>query len=87
MKHIISILSITLLFSLCVTAQNNATKKADKHFNKFEFTDAAEAYLKVVAKGKADAYVYGQLAESYYNVFSTENAEKWYAKALKFSSE
>lgn len=87
MKHIISILSITLLFSLCVTAQNNATKKADKHFNKFEFTDAAEAYLKVVAKGKADAYVYGQLAESYYNVFSTENAEKWYAKALKFSSD
>ena len=40
MKHIISILSITLLFSLCVTAQNNATKKADKHFNKFEFMSA-----------------------------------------------
>ena len=40
MKHIISILSITLLFSLCVTAQNNATKKADKHFNKFEFRES-----------------------------------------------
>ena len=37
--------------------------------------------------GKADTYVYSQLAESYYNVFNTVEAEKWYAKALETASD
>jgi outer membrane protein OmpA-like peptidoglycan-associated protein/tetratricopeptide (TPR) repeat protein len=86
MKNIIPILMITLMSSLCLTAQNNATKKADKHFNKYQFVEAAEDYLKLANKGDADAYVYGQLAECYYNVFKTVEAEKWYAKALETSS-
>lgn len=77
---------ITFMSSLCLTAQNNATKKADKHFNKYQFVEAAEDYLKLANSGDADAYVYGQLAECYYNVFKTEDAEKWYAKALETSS-
>jgi len=40
-----------------------------------------------VTDGKADTYVYSQLAESYFNVFNTVEAEKWYAKALETSSE
>jgi outer membrane protein OmpA-like peptidoglycan-associated protein/tetratricopeptide (TPR) repeat protein len=86
MKNIISIFMITFMSSLCLTAQNNATKKADKHFNKYQFVEAAEDYLKLANSGDADAYVYGQLAECYYNVFKTEDAEKWYAKALETSS-
>ena len=77
---------ITFMSSICLTAQNNATKKADKHFNKYQFVEAAEDYLKLANSGDADAYVYGQLAECYYNVFKTEDAEKWYAKALETSS-
>jgi len=77
---------ITFMSSLCLTAQNNATKKADKHFNKYQFVEAAEDYLKLANSGDADAYVYGQLAECYYNVFKTEDAEKWYAKALETTS-
>ena len=87
MKHIISILSVTLLFSFGLTAQNRATKTADKHFNKFEFVEASEAYLKLVEDGKGNGYIYSQLAESYFNVFNTVEAEKWYAKALESSSE
>ena len=86
MKNIISIFMITFMSSLCLTAQNNATKKADKHFNKYQFVEAAEDYLKLANSGDADAYVYGQLAECYYNVFKTEDAEKWYAKALETTS-
>ncbi len=71
--------------SLGLTAQNKDTKKADKHFVRYEFVEAAEDYTKLVEDGKADAYVYGQLAESYYNIFNTESAEKWYAKALESS--
>jgi len=86
MKNIISIFIITITSSFFLTAQSNATKKADKHFNKFQFVEAAEDYLKLANKGDADAYVYGQLAECYYNVFKTVEAEKWYAKALETTS-
>ncbi|HAI16771.1 MAG TPA: cell envelope biogenesis protein OmpA, partial [Xanthomarina gelatinilytica] len=53
------------------------------HFNKFEFVEAIEAYNKLVEDGKGDAYVYAQLAEANYNIFSTQEAERWYAKALE----
>ena len=72
--------------SLGLTAQNKDTKKADKHFARFEFVEAAEDYAKLATDGKGDAYVYGQLAESYYNIFNTVEAERWYAKALETSS-
>ena len=87
MKKIISIFIITLLSSAILTAQSNETKRADKHFNKYEFVEAATDYLKLVTDGKADTYVYSQLAESYFNVFNTVEAEKWYAIALETSSE
>ena len=73
--------------SLCLTAQNNDTKKADKHFAKFEFVKAAESYTKLVESGKDNPYVYAQLAESYYNIFNTVEAERWYNRALETSLE
>jgi outer membrane protein OmpA-like peptidoglycan-associated protein/tetratricopeptide (TPR) repeat protein len=83
MKKILTLFTIAALSSFSLIAQNSSTKKADKHFNRFEFVDAAEDYTKLVENGKADAYVYSQLAESYYNVFNTQEAERWYAKALE----
>ena len=74
-----------MMSGLSLTAQNNDTKKADKHFSKFEFVEAAEDYNKLIANGKGDAYVYGKLAEAYYNIFNTVEAERWYAKALESS--
>jgi outer membrane protein OmpA-like peptidoglycan-associated protein/tetratricopeptide (TPR) repeat protein len=70
-----------------LTAQNKDTKKADKQFAQYEFVKAIESYNKLVDKGEADAYVYAQLAESYYNIFNTEAAERWYAKALETSDK
>jgi len=87
MKNLKTLLFITLMSSLCLTAQNSDTKKADKQFARYEFVKAAESYNKLIEKGKGDTYVYGQLAECYYNVFSTIDAEKWYAKALVSSSD
>ncbi|MBD3584115.1 cell envelope biogenesis protein OmpA, partial [Flavobacterium sp. D33] len=34
-------------------------------------------------KGKGDPYVYRQLAESYYNVFNSKEAVRWYARAVE----
>ena len=87
MKNFKTLLLIALVSSFCLTAQNSNTKKADKHFARFEFVKAAESYNKLVEDGKADAYVYGQLAESYYNIFDTEAAERYYAKALETSDK
>jgi len=85
MNKILSLFTIVALSSFSLIAQNKNTKKADKHFSRFEFVEAAEDYNKLIENGKGDAYVYGQLAESYYNVFNTQEAEKWYAKALETS--
>lgn len=83
MKKIITLFTIVALSSFSLIAQNSSTKKADKHFARYEFIEAAEDYNKLIEEGKGDAYVYSQLAESYYNVFNTQEAEKWYAKALE----
>lgn len=87
MKNFKTLLLITLMSSFCLTAQNNNTKKADKHFSRLEFVKAAESYSKLVDDGKADAYVYGKLADSYYNIFNTVDAERYYAKALETSEQ
>lgn len=87
MKNLKTLLFITLMSSLSLTAQNSNTKKADKEFERFEFVKAAESYNKLVENGKGDAYVYAQLAESYYNIFNTVEAERWYAKALETSNK
>ena len=87
MKKIFLLITITILGSLSLIAQNNDTKKADKHFARFQFVEAAEEYAELVEDGKGGPYVYAQLAESYYNIFNTVEAERWYAKALETSSE
>jgi len=79
-------LYITLSFviaSASLSAQNKDTQKADKLFGQYEYVDAAAEYLKLVEKGKADGYVYKQLSDTYYNMFNTAEAAKWYAKATE----
>jgi outer membrane protein OmpA-like peptidoglycan-associated protein/tetratricopeptide (TPR) repeat protein len=85
MKKYSSIFIIILVTGLFANAQSNATKRADKLFSKFEFVEAAKAYEELITKGDGDAYVYGKLADAYYNVFNTVDAEKWYAKTLESS--
>lgn len=82
MKNIYLTLSVLLITSV-LSAQNKNTKIADKLYNRYEFIAASKAYLKLVEKNKADSYVYKQLADSYYNIFNTTEAAKWYAKATE----
>ena len=81
-------LYITLSFMLAVqlaSGQSQATEKADKLYARMEYVDAAQAYLKLADKN--DPYVYRQLAESYYNVFNSKEAVKWYARAVESPQE
>ncbi|WP_046744061.1 OmpA family protein [Kordia zhangzhouensis] len=75
-----------ILFLILATsnifAQNEKTKKADKLYNRLEFVKAAEEYEEI-AIDDADAYVYEQLANCYYNLFKTEDAERWYRQTIE----
>ena len=64
MKKINIFIALTLLSAFGLMAQNKDTKSADKRFAQLEFVEAAKDYEKLVKNGKADAYVYAQLAES-----------------------
>ena len=82
MKKIYLTLSFVIASGL-LSAQNKDTKTADKLFDRYEYVDAAKEYLKLAEGSKADSYIYKQLAESYYNVFNTKEAVKWYWNNLK----
>ena len=82
MKNLYIALCFGLLSSSLV-AQNKDTKSADKLYNRYEYVSAAKEYQKLVENGKADGYVYKQLADTYYNMFNTTEATTWYAKAVE----
>jgi outer membrane protein OmpA-like peptidoglycan-associated protein/tetratricopeptide (TPR) repeat protein len=76
---------ITLGLFLLLTAgyaQDKSTAKADQLFESYQYVDAIEEYLKLAQK-QGNSHVYTQLADSYYNVFNSEEAAKWYAKAVE----
>ncbi|QHI37209.1 Outer membrane porin F [Kordia antarctica] len=64
-----------------VFAQNDKTKKADKLYDRLEYVKAAKEYEEIALEN-ADAYVYERLANCYYNVFQTEDAERWYRQSI-----
>jgi len=86
MKNLFIVLCF-ILGSISIIAQNMDTKKADKLFKRYEFVSAVEEYLKLIEKGKADTYVYKQLADAYYNMFNTIESEKWYTKATEVKQD
>ena len=84
MKNIyiaLSFVAVTALTNL--SAQTKATKTADKLFAQFEYVKAAEQYLKLATADEktTDPYIYKQLGDTYYNMFNSLEAVKWYAKA------
>ena len=83
----IYIVASALFLSTGVMAQNKDTKEADKLYDRLEYVEAAKAYSKLVENGKADGYVYKQLADSYFNVFNTKEAATWYAKAVESTQD
>jgi outer membrane protein OmpA-like peptidoglycan-associated protein len=79
----ITILLLLVLTSISLTAQNKDTKNADKLFERFEYASSAKEYLSLVEKGSSDSYVYKQLADCYFNMSNTVEAEKRYSKAIE----
>ena len=82
MKNIYIVLSFVSI-SITTSAQNMNTKIADKLFGRFDYIEAVKEYSKLVENGKADSYVYKQLAEANFNMFNSAEAAKWYGKATE----
>ncbi|MGK2861190.1 MAG: tetratricopeptide repeat protein, partial [Chitinophagaceae bacterium] len=82
MKRILAV-SAVLFITIAGISQNKTTSKADGLFDTYQYVDAINAYKELVNSNKANDYVYARLADSYYNVFNTKEAIKWYAKAVE----
>lgn len=77
---------ITISLLLLLTAgygQDKSTERADKLFESYQYVNAIEEYTKLAEGKGANTYVFSRLADSYYNIFNTEAAAKWYAKAIE----
>ncbi|PKA82786.1 outer membrane protein OmpA-like peptidoglycan-associated protein [Ulvibacter sp. MAR_2010_11] len=83
MKNIYLILLLFTFGAFQVEAQNNDTKKADQLYDRLLYTDAAEAYQKLLKNGKGSRYVFERLANSYYYINDTKKAETFYGRVVK----
>ncbi|WP_026450938.1 OmpA family protein [Aequorivita capsosiphonis] len=82
MNKIYTILLLIAVSTSMITAQNRNTKKADQYYDRLQYTDATAAYEKLLNEGEKNTYVYVRLANSYYFINDTKNAERFYEKAI-----
>lgn len=82
MKTLYILTIFSCFYALSSSSQTRSTQKADQHFERFEYVDAIKAYQKIVKKGKANAYVYNQLAKANFKVSDFENSELYYKRFL-----
>lgn len=75
-----------LLLSSITFSQNAAIQKANQLFDSYQYVGAIESYLQVVNSKQANQQVYQNLADSYYHIYNTAEAAKWYEKAVVGSS-
>ena len=82
MKKNLIIIVLALISFGFINAQDSSTKRADKLFDRFEFVKAAEKYLELIEDDNETDYIIKRLADSYYNIYDSKQAEKWYAKII-----
>jgi outer membrane protein OmpA-like peptidoglycan-associated protein len=83
MKKIYIFFLIIAVSTVVATAQNKDTKKADGLYDRLAYTEAVDAYKKLLDKGKGDRYVFEQLAHCYYYINDSKNAETYYKRVVK----
>ena len=77
---------ITLLLSLTLTAvmaQNKDTQKADELYQRMAYSDAADAYKKLLKRGKGSRYVFKQLGYCYYQINDLKAAATYFKRVVK----
>lgn len=75
-------LVILLLITNFVFSQL-ALEKANTHYARMEYKDAADLYEKVLKKNAQESLAIHHLANCYFKLNNMPQAEKWYAKAVQ----
>ncbi|GGG12385.1 OmpA family protein [Pontibacter amylolyticus] len=82
-RHIPLYLTAALLLGAAPVAQaQQELRKANKHYEKFEFALALEQYKKAAEKRKPDVKTAERIADSYRLTRQAVEAERWYAQVV-----
>ncbi len=80
--HKVGIVFIVLLSAQILVGQEKKLGKAENQYNRYEYIDAQETYLKIIKKGYKDADLLKNLANSYYFNSEFAEAQKWYKELI-----
>ena len=70
-------------FSIVSFSQVGKLEKANLKYDKYDYIDARQIYLKVVEKGYKSAEIYRKLGDTYYFNSEYSGAAKWYYDLIK----
>lgn len=77
------LLAVIIGGSVCYgQEQPSSRSRADRLYNKLEYYNAAQLYLKLVDKKKVRTADLERLADCYYQIRDYQSAENWYARAV-----
>ncbi|AXT50843.1 flagellar motor protein MotB [Aquimarina sp. BL5] len=80
--HKLLFVIVGFFFVNCMFSQERKLKAAQNQYDKYEYINAQETYLKVVKKGYKSADLYKNLGNSYYFNSQFEEASKWYEELV-----
>ncbi len=81
-SHKILLFALVILYTSFSFSQKIKIDKANKEFDKYDYIDAREIYLKVIEDGYESAQVLEKLGDTYYYNGQYEEASKWYSKLI-----
>ncbi|WP_299244908.1 OmpA family protein [uncultured Aquimarina sp.] len=80
--HKLLFVIVGFFFVNSMFSQERKLKSAQNQYDKYEYINAQETYLKVVKKGYKSADLYKNLGNSYYFNSQFEEASKWYEELV-----
>ena len=88
MRYINYLIKIVLLLSFSVNisySQNSSTKIADKLFEDFNFSEAANSYQKIIKKDPNNLHAKIRIADCYRLMNNSQMAELWYGQIINIA--
>ncbi|SHJ72195.1 OmpA family protein [Aquimarina spongiae] len=87
-RDLLSVVLVSLVMLSVSFGQEKKLAKAQGQYDRYEYIDAQETYLKIIKKGYKDADLLKKLANSYYFNSEYAEAQKWYKELIDdYSSE
>ena len=87
MNKILQLFTLLFLISTTIFGQANKMKRADKLFAKYNYTEAAKLYEKLVTKVEYGIPASKKLAQSYKQLGQYKKASQWYQKAIELDTK